>query len=134
MKWRLLPSTHSAFAGMAVNATSKPSASFFKSVIPPTSSLSFRILVRLAVSSSLATAYFRSAFSEEAIRVHVHCNANLGAPLDARQPGADDVLDVETALGMDQEALAVAAAQHGERGGGGAEHGHAFDLRGGAAD
>ncbi len=35
---------------------------------------------------------------------------------------------------MDEQALAVAAAQHGERGGGGAEHGHAFDVRRGVAD
>ena len=35
---------------------------------------------------------------------------------------------------MDQQALAVTAAQHGERGGGGTEHGHVLDARGGGTD
>ena len=50
------------------------------------------------------------------------------------EPVADDVLHVEAAAGVDEQALAVAAAEHGERGGGGAEHRHAVDARRGAAD
>ena len=46
----------------------------------------------------------------------------------------DDVLDVEAARGVDQDALAVAPAQHRQRSGGGAEHRHPLDVRSGLAD
>jgi VCBS repeat-containing protein len=65
---------------------------------------------------------------KEAVGVDVDRDADLGAPVELAEPVADDVLDVELARGVDQQALAVAAAQHGERGGGGAEHRHALDL------
>ena len=85
---------------------------------------------RLAASSAEQV----RACLKEAVGVDVDRDADLGAPFEPAQPVADDVLDVEAARGVDQQALAVAAAQHGERGGGRAEHRHAFDARRGLAD
>ena len=50
--------------------------------------------------------------------------ARRAASCSAAEPVADDVLHRHRAGGVDEQAQAVAAAQHGERGGGGAEHGH----------
>src|SRR6478672_12198034 len=59
-----------------------------------------------------------SVASEETVGVHVDADADLGAPVECGEPVADDVLDVEAAAGVDEDALAVAAAKHGQRGGG----------------
>src|SRR5438270_7998074 len=67
-------------------------------------------------------------FLKETVRVDVDADADLRAPVECREPVADHVLDVEAAPGMDEQALAVAAAEHCEWGGGGAEYRHAFDL------
>ena len=49
---------------------------------------------------------------QEAVGVDVDRDANLGRPIEAAEPIADDVLDVEFARRVDQQALAMAAAQH----------------------
>src|SRR6185503_14198866 len=72
--------------------------------------------------------------SKKAVGVDVDSDPDLWAPFDFGEPVADDVLDVEASSGMDEEPLAVAAAEHGERGGGGAEYRHAFDRGRGVAD
>src|SRR5437763_10807646 len=71
---------------------------------------------------------------QETVGVNVDADPNPGVPVDGGEPVADHVLDIEAAPGVHQQALAVAAAEHGERGGGGAEYRHAFDLRRGMAD
>ena len=71
---------------------------------------------------------------KEAVRVDVDATRTLAPQSSAAEPVADHVLDVEAAAGVDQQALAMAAAQHRQRRGGGAEHRHAFDLGRGMAD
>ena len=71
---------------------------------------------------------------EEAVRVDVDRDSDLAAPIYLAEPVADDVLDVETARRVDQDALAVSAAEHCQGRRRGAEHRHAFDLRGRLAD
>jgi hypothetical protein len=53
-----------------------------------------------------------SSFSKEAVGVDIDADPDFGAPLDLGQPIADDVLDVEASAGVDEQALAMAAAEH----------------------
>ena len=73
-------------------------------------------------------------FSNEAVGVDVDADPDLAAPVEGREPVADHVLHVEATAGMDQQALAMTAAKHGERSRGGAKDRHAVDPGRGVTD
>src|SRR4051812_4714586 len=66
-------------------------------------------------------------FSQEAVGIDVDADADLRVPFDRGQPVADRVLDVEGSPRVDQQALAMTAAKHRQRGRRRAEHDHAVD-------
>src|SRR4051794_30221185 len=89
--------------------------------------------------AQLAAEVFGASYSkvvllEEAVGVDVDADPDFGAPFDRGKPVADHVLDVERAAGVNEQALAVAAAKHGERRWGRTEDRHAFDFGRGMAD
>lgn len=65
-------------------------------------------------------AFERGGYSlDKSERFYVHLHANFCAPSYGLVPVADDVPDVELAFGLDEQALAVAAARHEKGDGGG---------------
>ena len=61
-------------------------------------------LDRTAVASALA--------SQEIVRVDIDCDSDFGAPVKSAKPIANDILHVQLARGVDQNALAMATAKH----------------------
>src|SRR5438045_2172903 len=49
---------------------------------------------------------------QEAVGVDVDADADLWAPIEGREPVADDILHVEAAPGVDQQSLPMTASQH----------------------
>lgn len=70
---------------------------------------------------------------QEAVWINIDTDPDPARKFEASQPCAHDVLQLDRALGVDQQPLPVASSQHGERGRGGAIYMHAFDFRGGAS-
>lgn len=70
---------------------------------------------------------------QEAVWINIDTDPYSARKFEATQPSAHDVLQLDRALGVDQQPLPVASAQHGERGRGGAIYVHAFNFRGGAS-
>ncbi len=68
----------------------------------------------------------------EAVGVDVDLDAGRAGGADAREPIAQYRLKTHVAARLDEKPAPMAAAQHGERGGGGPEHGNAGQLRRGA--
>src|SRR5438309_8321500 len=118
-------SYQAAFAGVALSATTAPMHHPNSVLIGP---LPWRI------EASKLRPERKSLFLKEAVRVDVHADSDLCTPFHFSEPVADHVLDVERAAGVDEEALTMSPTQHRQRGRGGAEHGHSFDLGRGMAD
>src|SRR5260221_11643498 len=55
---------------------------------------------------------------QKAVRIHVDREPDRAGDLHPRAPGAEEGLQVDVAVGADQEALAPAGANQGEGGGG----------------
>src|SRR3954471_5383636 len=130
MKCFDLATFHVADAGAAIimaNAAPTPA----KTLIIP-SLLSAPSL--LAVSLDWLQVSHKKRLLKETIRIDIDADADLRAPLDAGQPVADHVLDIEASARVDQQALAVAAAKHGQRRRGGAKHDHSVHFWWGMTD
>ena len=73
-------------------------------------------------------------FLQETVGVDVDADADFRSPVDPCEPIADHILNIETSARMDEQALAMAASEHGQRSGSRAEHGHSIDVRRRSAD
>ena len=65
---------------------------------------------------------------QEAVGVNVNADPHFRAPFQPGQPVANDILDIERPIGVNEKPLAVPPSEHGERRWRRPEHRHPLDA------
>src|SRR5688500_15291160 len=121
MKWRDLASCQAASAGPAAKSRRRVADRR-----PRMRMELLSIVVRAKRTMTRGASIVQRLASEEAVRVDIDRDPHLRSPFDLREPVANDVLHVEAARGMDEQALPMAPPEHRQWSRGGAEDRHAI--------